>query len=171
MNCGHSDFSYRAFFGLKTETCNVCEGKGWQYASKNSPHRLCIVCGGYGQVVNERSEFVDVRSHPKSRNTISQLGTSSDPRKLHKKEWEARKARAEREMVEATEFSQKWDREREQRDLVGKTFWAVFLISFPIGILSLACGGLGGSVTAMVTGVIALIIASLCFFGAMKFSG
>jgi hypothetical protein len=166
-NCGHRDFSYRAFLGIEIEACKACEGKGWQH----STHRLCIVCGGYGQVVNERSEFLDVRSHPKSGNTISQLGTSSDPRKLYKKEWEARKARAEREIVEAIEFSQKWDREREQRDLVGKIFWAGFLLSFPIGILSLACGGLGRSLTAMTTGVIVLIIASLCFFGAMKFSG
>jgi hypothetical protein len=83
----------------------------------------------------------------------------------------ARKARAEREMVEAIEFSQKWGRERKQRDLVRNIFWAGFLLSFPIGILSLACGGLGGGLAAMTTGVIILIIASLCFFGAMKFSG
>ena len=165
-NCGHSDFSYRAFFGVKVETCKGCEGKGWQYGWKNNPPALCHVCGGYGQVVNERRELVDVRSRPKSGNTISQLGTSSDPRKLHKKEWEARKAKAEREVAEAIESSQKYARELNQRELVRKTFWAVFLISFPIGILSLACGGLGRSST----GIIALIIASVCFWGTMKFS-
>ena len=169
-NCGHRDFSYRAFFGIKVETCKGCEGKGWQYAWKSNPHRLCHVCDGYGQVVNERSEYVDVRSQTKSGSRFSQLGTSSDPRVSHKKEWETRKERAKREIVEATESSKKYEREWKQRELVGNIFWTGFLISFPIGILSLACGGLGGSSNAVITGIIVLIIASICFFGAMKFS-
>jgi hypothetical protein len=169
-NCGHRDFSYRAYFGINVETCKACDGKGWQRKWKSQPHRLCHVCDGYGQVVSERSEFVDVRSQTKSGSRFSQLGTSSDPRKVHKKEWDAHKERAKREIVEATEFSKKFDREWKQNEFIGNIFWAGFLLSFPIGILSLACGGLGGSSTAMITGIIVLIIASLCFFGMRKFS-